>query len=190
MQKNAAAYLSLILLPLLHLLHLLMPLPLPPLLFPFLPPLLPPLLLLLLAPGGLMSDATKLPVDQQAAAMASISAEGLPQAIERQAAAGAYLWLFYWVGEWEFGAGVKSGSWRSEYAVAAMALFPISAVYCAHFRYKSLSTFGSGVNVCGTRTLPVIWCLRLSVCLYRIDVTLRGVAEADSVVLGADGQSS
>lgn len=36
-----------------------------------------------------MSDATKLPVDQQAAAMASISAEGLPQAIERQAAAGA-----------------------------------------------------------------------------------------------------
>jgi hypothetical protein len=41
------------------------------------------------AAGGLMSDATKLPADQQAAAMASISAEGLPQAIERQAAAGA-----------------------------------------------------------------------------------------------------
>ncbi|KAF6250889.1 P-loop containing nucleoside triphosphate hydrolase protein [Scenedesmus sp. NREL 46B-D3] len=38
--------------------------------------------------GGLMSDATKLPAEQQAAAMASISAEGLPQAIERQAAAG------------------------------------------------------------------------------------------------------
>eukprot|EP00775_Hariotina_reticulata_P007231 gene7231-7444_t len=38
--------------------------------------------------GGLMSDATKLPVEQQAAAMASISAQGLPQAIERQAAAG------------------------------------------------------------------------------------------------------
>lgn len=37
-----------------------------------------------------MSDATKLPADQQAAAMASISAEGLPQAIERQAAAGAH----------------------------------------------------------------------------------------------------
>jgi hypothetical protein len=36
-----------------------------------------------------MSDAAKLPADQQAAAMASISAEGLPQAIERQAAAGA-----------------------------------------------------------------------------------------------------
>lgn len=36
-----------------------------------------------------MSDATKLPVEQQAAAMASISADGLPQAIERQAAAGA-----------------------------------------------------------------------------------------------------
>jgi hypothetical protein len=35
-----------------------------------------------------MSDATKLPAEQQAAAMASISAEGLPQAIERQAAAG------------------------------------------------------------------------------------------------------
>jgi hypothetical protein len=35
-----------------------------------------------------MSDATKLPAEQQAAAMASISAEGLPLAIERQAAAG------------------------------------------------------------------------------------------------------
>lgn len=35
-----------------------------------------------------MSDATRLPAEQQAAAMASISAEGLPQAIERQAAAG------------------------------------------------------------------------------------------------------
>ena len=35
-----------------------------------------------------MSDATRLPADQQMAAMASISAEGLPQAIERQAAAG------------------------------------------------------------------------------------------------------
>lgn len=35
-----------------------------------------------------MSDAAKLPADQQAAAMATISAEGLPQAIERQAAAG------------------------------------------------------------------------------------------------------
>jgi len=35
-----------------------------------------------------MSDAAKLPVEQQAAAMASISAQGLPQAIERQAAAG------------------------------------------------------------------------------------------------------
>jgi hypothetical protein len=56
-------------------------------------PTVAPVLLLgcdvLLLPGGLMSDATKLPVDQQAAAMASISAEGLPQAIERQAAAGA-----------------------------------------------------------------------------------------------------
>lgn len=38
-----------------------------------------------------MSDATKLPADQQAAAMVSISAEGLPQAIERQAAAGELL---------------------------------------------------------------------------------------------------
>lgn len=38
-----------------------------------------------------MSDATKLPADQQAAAMASISADGLPQAIERQAAAGMQL---------------------------------------------------------------------------------------------------
>lgn len=36
-----------------------------------------------------MSDATKLPAEQQEAAMRSISAEGLPQAIERQAAAGA-----------------------------------------------------------------------------------------------------
>ncbi len=35
-----------------------------------------------------MSDATQLPVEQQAAAMKSISAEGLPSAIERQAAAG------------------------------------------------------------------------------------------------------
>jgi hypothetical protein len=35
-----------------------------------------------------MSDATKLPADQQEAAMRSISADGLPQAIERQAAAG------------------------------------------------------------------------------------------------------
>jgi hypothetical protein len=47
-------------------------------------------LLRVLCPGGLMSDAAKLPADQQAAAMASISAEGLPQAIERQAAAGAH----------------------------------------------------------------------------------------------------
>jgi hypothetical protein len=38
--------------------------------------------------GGLMSDATKLPVEQQAAAMRSISEAGLPAAIERQAAAG------------------------------------------------------------------------------------------------------
>jgi len=38
-----------------------------------------------------MSDATKLPIEQQAAAMASISAEGLPQAIERQAAAGTHI---------------------------------------------------------------------------------------------------
>jgi hypothetical protein len=37
-----------------------------------------------------MSDAAKLPVDQQAAAMASISADGLPAAIERQAAAGEH----------------------------------------------------------------------------------------------------
>lgn len=43
---------------------------------------------LCVTPGGLMSDATKLPAEQQEAAMASISAEGLPQAIERQAAAG------------------------------------------------------------------------------------------------------
>lgn len=47
-----------------------------------------------------MSDATKLPAEQQIAAMASISAEGLPQAIERQAAAGVWSacaakWLQY-----------------------------------------------------------------------------------------------
>jgi hypothetical protein len=36
-----------------------------------------------------MSDATKLPQEQQSAAFKSISAEGLPAAIERQAAAGA-----------------------------------------------------------------------------------------------------
>jgi predicted GTPase len=35
-----------------------------------------------------MSDATKLPADQRDAAMKSISADGLPAAIERQAAAG------------------------------------------------------------------------------------------------------
>ncbi len=35
-----------------------------------------------------MSDATKLPQELQELAMASISAEGLPSAIERQAAAG------------------------------------------------------------------------------------------------------
>jgi hypothetical protein len=35
-----------------------------------------------------MSDATKLPAEQQTQAMADISAEGLPLAIERQAAAG------------------------------------------------------------------------------------------------------
>lgn len=35
-----------------------------------------------------MSDATKLPLEQQDAAFKSISAEGLPLAIERQAAAG------------------------------------------------------------------------------------------------------
>ncbi|GLC45491.1 hypothetical protein PLESTM_001741600 [Pleodorina starrii] len=38
--------------------------------------------------GGLMSDATRLPPDVRKAAMKSISAEGLPEAIERQAAAG------------------------------------------------------------------------------------------------------
>ncbi|KXZ52494.1 hypothetical protein GPECTOR_9g538 [Gonium pectorale] len=38
--------------------------------------------------GGLMSDATRLPPDVRQAAMRSISAEGLPEAIERQAAAG------------------------------------------------------------------------------------------------------
>ena len=37
--------------------------------------------------GGLMSDATNLPKEQQVAAMRSISAAGLPSAIERQAAA-------------------------------------------------------------------------------------------------------
>lgn len=35
-----------------------------------------------------MSDAARLPLEQQTAAMRSISAEGLPAAIERQAAAG------------------------------------------------------------------------------------------------------
>ncbi|KAG2485786.1 hypothetical protein HYH03_015497 [Edaphochlamys debaryana] len=38
--------------------------------------------------GGLMSDATRLPPDVRKQAMKSISAEGLPEAIERQAAAG------------------------------------------------------------------------------------------------------
>eukprot|EP00798_Chlamydomonas_sp_ICE-L_P015516 gene15516-21605_t len=38
--------------------------------------------------GGLMSDATRLPPEIQEAAMQDISAEGLPGAIERQAAAG------------------------------------------------------------------------------------------------------
>ncbi|KAG2451766.1 hypothetical protein HYH02_003545 [Chlamydomonas schloesseri] len=38
--------------------------------------------------GGLMSDATRLPPDVRQAAMRSISADGLPEAIERQAAAG------------------------------------------------------------------------------------------------------
>lgn len=37
-----------------------------------------------------MSDATKLPADQREAAMRSISADGLPEAIERQAAAGEH----------------------------------------------------------------------------------------------------
>jgi hypothetical protein len=49
------------------------------------------------AAGGLMSDAAKLPVDQQAAAMASISADGLPAAIERQAAAGEHCFVY---GNW------------------------------------------------------------------------------------------
>lgn len=40
--------------------------------------------------GGLMSDATKLPPEIQKAAMREISAEGLPTAIERQAAAGEH----------------------------------------------------------------------------------------------------
>ncbi len=39
--------------------------------------------------GGLMSDVAKLPAEQQQSAMRSISADGLPLAIERQAAAGA-----------------------------------------------------------------------------------------------------
>lgn len=38
--------------------------------------------------GGLMSDATRLPAEAQKAAMYDISEEGLPDAIERQAAAG------------------------------------------------------------------------------------------------------
>ena len=38
--------------------------------------------------GGLMGDASKLAADISAAAMHAISAEGLPEAIERQAAAG------------------------------------------------------------------------------------------------------
>ncbi|GIL87075.1 hypothetical protein Vretifemale_15230 [Volvox reticuliferus] len=38
--------------------------------------------------GGLMSDASRLPPDVRQGAMKSISAEGLPEAIERQAAAG------------------------------------------------------------------------------------------------------
>jgi small GTP-binding protein len=38
--------------------------------------------------GGLMSDAARLPEEQRDSAAASISAEGLPAAIERQAAAG------------------------------------------------------------------------------------------------------
>lgn len=42
---------------------------------------------MLMDTGGLMSDASALPRDQQAAAMHSVSAAGLPQAIERQAAA-------------------------------------------------------------------------------------------------------
>ena len=43
--------------------------------------------------GGLMSDATRLAPEMQRAAMKDISAEGLPSAIERQAAAGACLGL-------------------------------------------------------------------------------------------------
>lgn len=39
--------------------------------------------------GGLMSEATKLPTEQAELAMAEVSAENLPFAIERQAAAGA-----------------------------------------------------------------------------------------------------
>lgn len=50
----------------------------------FIPPPLP----VLSHAGGLMSDATKLAPELQAAAMRDISAEGLPSAIERQAAAG------------------------------------------------------------------------------------------------------
>jgi hypothetical protein len=45
-----------------------------------------------------MSDAARLPPDVRSAAMRSISAEGLPEAIERQAAAG------------------ESGSWAAELA--------------------------------------------------------------------------
>ena len=41
--------------------------------------------------GGLMGDASKLEADISAAAMHAISAEGLPEAIERQAAAGSIL---------------------------------------------------------------------------------------------------
>ena len=41
--------------------------------------------------GGLMGDASKLEADISAAAMHAISAEGLPEAIERQAAAGSTL---------------------------------------------------------------------------------------------------
>ena len=40
-----------------------------------------------------MSDATRLAPEMQRAAMKDISAEGLPSAIERQAAAGACLGL-------------------------------------------------------------------------------------------------
>lgn len=43
--------------------------------------------------GGLMGDASKLDAEISAAAMHAISAEGLPQAIERQAAAGTVLIL-------------------------------------------------------------------------------------------------